>query len=75
MNDGFRVAIRGLQKEIESNQARIKHQEEVVSQKDDDTCRVNTAVVASHNEIAMLKADLRKADSEICYVDDQNKRH
>ena len=34
-----------------------------------------TYVVAGHNEIAMLKADLRKADSEICYVDDQNKRH
>jgi hypothetical protein len=41
-----------------------------VAQKENETCRANTSVVDAHNELAMLRADLRKADGEICYVDD-----
>jgi len=64
-----------MQSEIESTESRMRHQREVVSQRDEDIVTLDNTVNAAKNEIVALKYDLKQLDNEICYYEEQNRRH
>ena len=53
----------------------MRHQREVVSQRDEDILTLDNTINAAKNEIVALKYDLKQLDNEICYYEEQNRRH
>ena len=74
-NEASKHQIRGLQAEIEQTNARIKHQEDLIAQRSEDIFSVENTTSSAHNEISSLKYELKQLDNEICYFEEQNRRH
>ena len=74
-NEASKHQIRGLQSEIEQTNARIKHQDDLINQRKEDIFSVENTTSSAHNEISSLKYELKQLDNEICYFEEQNRRH
>ena len=64
-----------MKAEIDSTENRIRHQRDVVQQRDEDIMSLENTIGAATNEIVALKYDLKQLDNEICYYEEQNRRH
>lgn len=53
----------------------MRHQREVCQQRDEDNMSLENTIGAAKNEIVALKYDLKQMDNEICYYEEQNRRH
>ena len=74
-NEASKHSVMSMQTEIESTENRIRHQRDVVQQRDEDICSLENTIGAVKNEIVALKYDLKQLDNEICYFEEQNRRH
>ena len=67
--------MQSLQAEIAATENRIRHQREVDNQRNEDILSLENSIGAAQNEIVALKYDLKQLDNEICYYEEQNRRH
>lgn len=74
-NEASKHSVQSLQAEIEATENRIRHQREVTQQRDEDILSLENTIGAVKNEIVALKYDLKQLDNEICYYEEQNRRH
>ena len=74
-NEAARYQIKSMQAEMESSRARIKHQEEIIEQREDELRANQARLNASINEQASIKYELKQVDNEICFFEDQNRKH
>lgn len=58
-NEASKHQIRGLQTEIDSTKSRIKHQEDLITQRKEDIFSVENTIGSANNEIQSLKYDLK----------------
>ena len=47
----------------------------MVGQRDEDITSLENTIGAAKNEIVALKYDLKQLDNDICYFEEQNRRH
>ena len=47
----------------------------MTQQRDEDIMSLENTIGAVKNEIVALKYDLKQLDNEICYYEEQNRRH
>ena len=64
-----------MKMEIEATENRMRHQREVVQQRDEDILTLDNTICAAKNEVVAIKYDLKQLDNEICYYEEQNRRH
>ena len=64
-----------MRAEVEATENRIRHQKEVVQQRDEDIQSLENTIGAAQSETVSLKYDLKQLDNEICYFEEQNRRH
>ena len=74
-NEASRHSVQSLQAEIEATENRIRHQREVENQRNEDILSLDNTTGAAQNETTALKYDLKQLDNEICYYEEQNRRH
>ena len=74
-NQAATHSAKSMKVEIEATESRMRHQREVVSQRDEDILTLDNTINAAKNEIVALKYDLKQLDNEICYYEEQNRRH
>lgn len=74
-NEASRYQIKSMNAEIESSRARIRHQEEVLEQREDELRASQAKINQSINEAASIKYELKQVDNEICFYEDQNRKH
>ena len=64
-----------MKNEISATNKRIDHQQEVIRQRDEDIQSLVQTITTADNETQALKYDLKQLDNEICYFEEQNRRH
>ena len=74
-NEASKHSVMSMQAEVDSTENRIRHQREVIQQRDEDIMSLENTIGAANNEITALKYDLKQLDNEICYYEEQNRRH
>ena len=58
-NEASRHSVKSMQVEVEATESRMRHQREVVSQRDEDILTLDNTINAAKNEIVALKYDLK----------------
>ena len=74
-NEASRLSVQSLKNEIEAAEGRIRHQRDVDNQRNEDIHSLENSISAAQNEVTALKYDLKQLDNEICYYEEQNRRH
>lgn len=64
-----------MQAEIEASRGRIRHQEDVLEQREDEQRATQVKINQAINEAASIKYELKQVDNEICFYEDQNRKH
>ena len=58
-NEASKYSVSSMQGEIEATENRIRHQREVIQQRDEDIMSLENTISAAKNEIVALKYDLK----------------
>lgn len=74
-NEAARYQIKSMQTEMEATRSRIRHAEDIIEQRDDELRSSQAKINTGLNEQASIKYEIKQVDNEICFYEEQNRKH
>lgn len=74
-NQELALKLKSMQDEVRTQKGKIEQTQELLHLRGDESLKSSNNLQSVKNEINGIKLDIKNIDNEICYYEDQNRKH